>query len=484
VLTGNRSDPFSSFRPLFCAAAFAVAACGGSGDSQPPGSLVVSIEGLPPDVAAEVMLAGPDATIRPLRDSQSIASLPPGQYSLIAKNVLRGSTILAAQQPSRTFAVASGAQARITVTYENAGTLRLELQPVLSGLDQPVFLTAPPGDRRLFIVEKPGRVRIVKDGVLIPTPLLDISSRISMSSERGLLSIAFDPDFARNGFLFVHFTDPTGDIAIERFHITSATPDVVDPDSLRIITVPHRDRATHNGGRVAFGPDGFLYLSLGDGGGVGDPSGNGQNLETLLGKLLRIDVSKATAAQPYAIPANNPFIDQAGRRPEIWAYGLRNPWRFAFDGSGGNVYIADVGQDRFEEVDVMPAASAGLNYGWNRMEASSCYATDPCDKAGLTLPILEYAHDAAGGCSILGGFVYRGNAIPELRGRYLYSDLCSAWLRSFRYDGASATEQTDWNITPPPEVPFLGRVYSFGEDGQGELYVLGTTNVVYKLVQQ
>ncbi len=245
-----------------------------------------------------------------------------------------------------------------------------------------------------------------------------------------------------------------------------------------MITIAHRSFSNHKGGLVAFGPDGFLYLGTGDGGGGGDPSGNAQNLNALLGKMLRLDVSNASAAQPYAIPPQNPFIGQAGRRGEIWAYGLRNPWRHAFDAATGLLYIADVGQDRIEEVNVAGVASAGLNYGWNITEGSQCYPGDPCNKQGITLPALEYAHDASGGCSISGGRVYRGSAIPELRGRYFYSDYCNGWLRSFLYAGGAATDRVDWGIAS------VGQVLSFGEDAQGKLYVLAASGRAYRIVRQ
>jgi glucose/arabinose dehydrogenase len=277
----------------------------------------------------------------------------------------------------------------------------------VSGLSDPLFATAPAGDARLFIVERAGRIVIVQGNARSARPFLDISGRVGTAGEGGLLSMAFDPGYAVNGFFYVYFTDPTGDIAVERFRVSPADPDLADPAPLRILTIPHRAFSNHKGGLVSFGPDGFLYLGTGDGGGAGDPLRNGQNLDSLLGKLLRIDVRNASAAVPYAVPSTNPFVGQPNRRPEIWAYGLRNPWRFAFDPPTGQLYIGDVGQNRLEEVDVNAAGSAGLNYGWNLTEGNSCFAADPCDKTGVTLPVLEYAHDANGGCSIIGGVVYR-----------------------------------------------------------------------------
>ncbi len=471
------------YRRCFLALLALLAACGGSGggesDGPATGALAVSITGLPADLGADVTVSGPDGFNGTILATRVVANLTPGTYTIAGANVLSGSTVFAPQPITQGIAVRSGATANATVTYTaNAAALRLALQEVVSSLSAPVFLTSPAGDPRLFIVEQAGTIRIVQNGSVLATPFLDISARISSGGERGLLSMAFDPQYASNGFFFVYFTDLNGDIAIERFQVSSADSNLVDAVPLRILTIPHRAFSNHNGGLVAFGPEGFLYIGTGDGGGGGDTLGNGQNLNALLGKLLRIDVSNASVGQPYAIPALNPFVGQANRRGEIWAYGLRNPWRYAFDATTGLLYTADVGQDRIEEVNVAPAGAAGLNYGWNITEGSLCFPGDPCGKQGLTLPVLEYAHDAAGGCSITGGRVYRGNAIPELRGRYFYSDLCSGWLRSFVYLNGVATEQVDWNIIS------VGQVFSFGEDAQNELYLLTSTGRVFKIVRQ
>ncbi len=228
--------------------------------------------------------------------------------------------------------------------------------------------------------------------------------------------------------------------------------------------------SNHNGGLVMFGPDGKLYIGMGDGGSGGDPLGHGQNAATLLGDILRLDVD---ASHPYAIPADNPFVGQTGKRPEIWATGVRNPWRFAFDREAGLLYVADVGQSQWEEVNVVPANQGGLNYGWNLMEGTHCYSpSSGCNHTGLTLPVLEYGH--AQGCSITGGFVYRGNALPGLRGHYFYSDYCQGWIRSFRYANGQATDQRTW------EVGSIGNVLSFGEDGARELYVLSANGKIYR----
>jgi glucose/arabinose dehydrogenase len=349
--------------------------------------------------------------------------------------------------------------------------LTLELTPFISsGLSGPVFLTQPLDDGRIFVVEQPGRIRLIKDGVLQATPFLDLTSRVLSGGERGLLSVAFHPQYATNHFFYVYFTtQPNGDIRIERFTAT-ANPDVADATSSKlVITAPHSSQANHNGGLLTFGPDGMLYAALGDGGGGGDPLGNGQNFNSLLGGMIRLDVDHG---DPYAIPATNPFVGQAGKRAELWAKGLRNPWRYAFDPPTGLLYIADVGQGEREEVDVVNASSGGLNYGWNITEGTTCYNASTCNKTGLTDPVLDYTHDA-GACSITGGYVYRGSAIEGLQGHYLYSDYCAGFLKSFRYANGVAVDQKDWGIT-------TGNVTSFGKDIDGELYVLAD-NTIYKI---
>jgi glucose/arabinose dehydrogenase len=348
----------------------------------------------------------------------------------------------------------------------------LRLQEIASGLDNPVYVTSPPGDPRLFIVEQPGRVRIVSNGQVITTPFLDISSRVASGGERGLLSVAFHPQYGTNGFFYVYFTGLSGELRIERFTVSS-NANVADAASSKLIlAVPH-PRANHNGGLAMFGPDGMLYLGLGDGGGGGDPDLNGQNPNTLLGALLRIDVSNG---DPYSIPAGNPYAGRTDARPEIWAIGLRNPWRFSFDHADGNLYVADVGQDQVEEVNVVPEGRAGVNYGWNVLEGSTCYNSATCSKQGFELPVLEYGHDQ-GQCSITGGFVYRGNALPEIAGRYFYADYCAGWIRSFRYAGGAVSEQRTWDVGP------AGFITSFGEDASREIYVTSANGRVYRLTR-
>jgi glucose/arabinose dehydrogenase len=304
----------------------------------------------------------------------------------------------------------------------------LATETVATGLTRPLYLTAPAADDRLFIVEQTGRIRIVKNGNVLAAPFLDLSSKVSGGGEQGLLSMAFHPDYGANGLFYVNFTGDDGDTRIERYAV-SAHPDIADADSaVPILSVP-QPFTNHNGGHILFGPDGMLYVALGDGGGAGDPSNNGQNSGTLLGSLLRLDVD---GGDPYAVPGSNPFGN------EIWAIGLRNPWRIAFDRAEGTLYIADVGQASVEEVNVVDDDESGLNYGWRIMEGSSCFGGGGCDDAGLVLPELEYDHGE--GCSVTGGFVYRGSALPEIVGHYFYSDFCRGFLRSFRFDGEDATD--------------------------------------------
>jgi glucose/arabinose dehydrogenase len=349
------------------------------------------------------------------------------------------------------------------------------LQLIGSGFSSPLYLTSPPGDlARLFIVEQTGAIRVIKGGTLLPTPFLDISDRISTGGEQGLLGLAFYPEFASNGRFVVHYTDPAGDTHLSIFRV-SADPDVADPATEQVILTADQPYSNHNGGQILFGPDGLLYMGLGDGGSANDPEGRAQNLSDLLGSILRLDVHNGTS---YTIPADNPFVGQTGVQAEVWSYGLRNPWRFSFDRATGDLYIADVGQDQYEEVDVAPSATGngkGVNFGWNIMEGAHCLNGAQCDQSGLTLPDLEYSH--SDGCSITGGYVYRGSALPDLQGLYFYSDFCQGWVRSLRYVSGQAIEVTDW-----PGLRPGGSVLSFGEDAAGELYVLSSSGSVFKLI--
>jgi glucose/arabinose dehydrogenase len=321
---------------------------------------------------------------------------------------------------------------------------------------------------------------VVKNGTVLPVPFIDLHTRVSRGGEQGLLSIAFAPDYASSGRVYVSYTNVAGDTRIVRY-LVSSDPDVADSLSGDTVLAVAQPYANHNGGLIVFGPGGYLYVGLGDGGSGGDPHEYGQSLGTLLGKILRIDVNGAVGSQQYAVPPDNPFVGTAGARGEIWAYGLRNPWRFSFDRVTGDLYIGDVGQGAWEEIDVSTAASGrgrGVNYGWNVMEGAHCYGGGTCSTSGLTLPVVEYDH--SNGCSVSGGYVYRGSAVPSLRGHYFYADYCDGWIRSFRFANGSATDQRSWTGV----LNAGGPISSFGEDGVGEMYVVMHGGRVWKIEQQ
>lgn len=350
----------------------------------------------------------------------------------------------------------------------------LKLQTVTKNLSAPILLTAPPGDAsRLFVVEQGGTIKILErtSGTELGT-FLTITG-ITSGGERGLLGLAFDPQYDSNGRFYVHYTDTTGTIIIARFLASATNPNVADPASQAIlVSIPHPTFANHNGGMVAFGPDGCLYAGIGDGGSAGDPSNNAQHLTNRLGKLLRIDPSTGTACTNGTL---NPFILGSGH-PLIWGYGLRNPWRFSFDGE--DLYIGDVGQGAREEINVStgPHAGRGLNYGWRLMEGSACFnpATN-CNTDGLTLPVLEYTHDK-GACSVIGGYVYRGQVVPAIQGTYFYADFCAGFVRSFRLNNGSVIEKAEWPLLAAPSIS------SFGQDGLGELYLTTLSGSVFRIV--
>jgi glucose/arabinose dehydrogenase len=347
----------------------------------------------------------------------------------------------------------------------------IDLTPIVEGgLTRPAYLTHA-GDDRLFVVEQPGRIRIVKAGQLLEQPFLDITDKVTTDgNEQGLLSVAFHPDYKNNEQFFVNYTrQKDGATVVERYTISKDDPDRADDQSGQVILTIAQPEQNHNGGLIKFGPDGYLYIGMGDGGGAGDRHGaigNGQDLNSLLGKMLRIDV---TNQDTYAIPVSNP------RGNEIWAYGLRNPWRFSFDRSTGDLYIADVGQNTYEEVDFQAASSkGGENYGWRIMEGLHCYdPSEGCDQSGLVLPIAEYSH-AEGGCSITGGYVYRGLQYPVLDGAYFFGDYCTGFIWSLQRAG------DQWQLTKRLESGV--RISSFGEDVNGELYVIDHGGAVYQLV--
>jgi glucose/arabinose dehydrogenase len=345
--------------------------------------------------------------------------------------------------------------------------IAVAFEPVVDRLDSPLaVVNAGDSSGRLFVAEQTGRIRIVRDGKLLDQPLLDIADRITSGGERGLLGIAFHPRFPDDPRFFVDYTDTNGDTRVSGFRVDPASPDRVDPGTEQRLLFVKQPYANHNGGAVVFGPDGFLYVSLGDGGSGGDPQGNGQSLTTLLGKILRIDIDHPTGDRAYGIPPDNPYADGAdGRQPEIWLWGLRNPWRMSFDRATGDLWIGDVGQGDWEEVDVQRAGAAGgTNFGWNRMEGSHCFKpSSDCQDPGLTLPQAEYGHDQ--GCTVIGGDVDRGTAQPLLVGGYLFADYCSGrvWAIDPRVDDPrqpTVVAETSHNFS------------AFGEDEAGELYAV------------
>ena len=332
------------------------------------------------------------------------------------------------------------------------------------------------------MTERGGAIRIVKNDVVLPTPFLDLRGKIDSAIENGLFSMAFHPQYATNHMFFVFFTNLNGDIRVVRY-LGTANPDSANPAAIdTVLAVPHPLAGTslnfsnHHGGQLQFGPDGMLYVSLGDGGCCGDPLHNGQRHHTMNGKIHRINVDGATG---YTVPADNPFVVAADTSfpPETWAWGFRNPWRFSFDRLTGDLYIGDVGQDTWEEVDVAPAPNRGkgLNYGWSTMEGMHC-VTAGCNQTGLTLPVAEYQH-TGGNCDVQGGYVYRGSRVTQLTGYYLYIDYCTGTVTGFKYAGGAATAVQSWNQVSP------GRgVVSFGEDASGELYLMTYGGTVYRIV--
>ncbi|MEJ5225614.1 MAG: PQQ-dependent sugar dehydrogenase, partial [Anaerolineales bacterium] len=347
-------------------------------------------------------------------------------------------------------------------------------QRIADGFNKPLDLqNAGDGSGRIFVVEQPGRIRIIQGGQVLPDPFLDIRERVGDEGfEQGLLGLAFHPRYRENGFFYVNYTDNNGNTVIARFSVSATDPNRADPSSeLKLLGVqqPYRN---HNGGGLAFGPDGYLYIGLGDGGSGGDPLGAGQSLNTLLGKILRIDVNQG---ERYAIPADNPYAGSSEVYQEIWAYGLRNPWRFSFDPVTGDLYIADVGQNKYEEVNFTPAGTpGGLNFGWDFYEASQPFEGTPGDPSQYVFPVAEYAHGP--GCSVTGGVVYRGAALPEFYGVYLYGDYCSGQVWGLLRTGEAWQNQQLFR----PDV----RITAFGVDESGEVYLIDQSGGIYQLVRR
>lgn len=369
-------------------------------------------------------------------------------------------------------AFVTGCKPNSAAAQGSEGLPPVSLEEVASGLQSPTtIVNANDGSDRLFVLEQPGRIRVIEGGEMLREPFLDLSGEISSGGERGLLGLAFHPDFAETGEFFVNYTDTAGDTVIARYQVSNDL-NKADRGSAQPLLRIEQPYANHNGGGLAFGPDGYLYASSGDGGAGGDPHDNGQNLGTLLGTILRIDVD---SGDPYAVPEDNPFVDEAEARPEIWAYGLRNPWRFSFDPETGDMWIADVGQNMWEEINHQPAGRAGENYGWRVMEGAHCFEpSQGCDTAGFSMPLLEYDHDQ--GCSVTGGYRYRGNGIEALDGSYLFGDYCSGTIWAAR-----ETADGDWESEELLETGF--RISAFGVDEAEEVYVADHGGgTIYRLV--
>jgi glucose/arabinose dehydrogenase len=398
------------------ALAIVLAACGPSAQPSPPAAVTSS----PPTATADTGTATPEATV-PLPGS-------PGDRPDLAQ-------------------------------------VRVAVEPLVGGLDQPIVVTAPvDGSERLFIAEQDGTIRVVRDGRLLDTPYLDIRDRVTAGGERGLLGVAFAPGFGDGRpTVYVHYSDESGDTRVSSFTAASGGADTIDPATERVVLEEPQPYANHNGGWIGFDADGMLLIALGDGGSGGDPENRASDLGTVLGKMLRIDVLGAEGDEPYRIPEDNPFVATDGARPEILHYGLRNPFRASVDAETGSLWIGDVGQNAWEEVDVAAGDARGLDFGWRRWEGRHCFDEGAgCDETGVTMPVTEYPH--ADGCSVIGGVVYRGDAIPALRGAYLFSDYCSGtlWAIDAGLDAAQA----------PIVLAETGRsISSIGIDELGEVHL-------------
>ena len=433
----------------------------------------------PTDAAAEIL---PTPTDAPTATEEEVAAPADSSSAPVADDAVAGATNTAAGETASSDTV-DAIVVPAPAPFDPVQTV-VGLETVVSGLNRPLFAThAGDGTGRIFVVEQPGTIRIVQDGVLQPTAFLDIQDRVNDgASEQGLLGLAFPPNFSETGWFFVDYTDSQGATNVARFQVVDQQPDVADPTSEMTVLQIDQPAGNHNGGMLLFGPDGYLWIGTGDGGASNDRFGNGQNPDTLLGKMLRIDVL-SDPSQPYTIPADNPWVNQDWNdidvRDEIWAVGLRNPWRYSFDRATGDLWIGDVGQNQYEEVNYVDAATVQsaavqpLNFGWPIMEATHCFGSTDCDGAGLEIPVAEYDH--SGNCSVTGGYVYRGQQFSGLNGVYFYGDYCSGII---------------WALTPDPAGGWKSdtalrtglSLSSFGEDEQGELYVTDRNGTLSRLV--
>jgi glucose/arabinose dehydrogenase len=376
-----------------------------------------------------------------------------------------------------------GADAYVPMCDPVEGLPELGLVEIAAGFDMPVFVTSPPADPRLFVLEKSGSIRIIEGTTVLPEPFLTVAipSGVSgsLDDERGLLGLAFPPDFAATGKLYVFYTDVNSDEVIEQYTVSADNPNLADASSAQQVFTLDDFANNHNGGTLAFGPDGYLYFAIGDGGGGNDPMDYGQNNDVHFGKMMRIDVS----SMPYSSPPDNPFVGGAGL-DEIWAFGLRNPWRWSFDRQTGDLYIGDVGQDLHEEVDVLPASSnGGENLGWSEREGTHCFSPSTgCLDTGVVEPVFDYDHGGSpiGGSCVVGGYVYRGCSMPGYHGTYFFADYSAGWVRSFEWDGAGAyTNMQEWTSLEG------GSIASLGQDADGELYIVRQdTGQIMRIVPQ
>jgi glucose/arabinose dehydrogenase len=351
----------------------------------------------------------------------------------------------------------------------------VRLETLVQDLSQPTVLTSPPGDDRLFVVERVGVIRILDaNRELLESAFIDLTDRVLANGiEQGLLGLAFHPEYESNGRFYVYYTDQGGRRQLSEFKVSASDPNLASPDTERVLIEleqpPDATDIRHYAGQLAFGPDGYLWMAMGDG---ADSRDQGQDPNTLFGAISRLDVD---GGDPYGIPPENPFVGGGGAG-EVWAYGLRNPWRFSIDALDGLIYIADVGHADQEEVNVLPIAEGGFNLGWSDVEGTRCFHVQDCDLANYTAPVITYTHEE--GCSITGGYVYRGSEIPELAGTYFYSDWCSQWIRSFKYVNGQVTEERDWSA----DLGQLGQINTFGVDSAGELYLATHDGVIARFV--
>ena len=402
--------------------------------------------------------AGPEGTDPPTGSGPSTTTAPDASVTTLPEGA--GTTV-----PGGT-----------ATTGSNLPALQgVRLETLVEDLGQPTAITAPPGDERLFLVERVGVIRVLDaNRDLVEAPFIDLTDRVLANGiEQGLLGLAFHPDFANNGRFYVYYTDQGGRRQLSEFQVSVSDPNLASPDTERVLIEleqpPDATDIRHYGGQLAFGPDGYLWVAMGDG---ADSRDQGQDPNTMFGAVSRLDVD---GGDPYGIPPENPFVAEGGAQ-EVWAYGLRNPWRFSIDPVDGLIYIADVGHADQEEVNVLPIAEGGFNLGWSDVEGTRCFHVQDCDLANYTSPAITYTHEE--GCSITGGYVYRGTEIPELAGTYFYSDWCSEWIRSFKYVNGQVTEERDWS----EDLGQLGQINSFGVDSAGELYLATHDGIVARFI--